>query len=101
MSEPICRFKVTPITVSVHSVTENPIFGEGVTKISLEDDAAGPYIVLTQNDYEHEELTGKIRLDDDEIEVVMKAAKDLLKAYPNAEKVTSEKISRKPLEKSK
>jgi len=41
-------YSKTIIKVSVHLKDENPIFGESSTHISIEDEAAGPYITLQQ-----------------------------------------------------
>lgn len=57
--------------VSVFRKGLNPIYGEGTTHIRIEDEAAGPFIILSQNDQE-------IRLDEDEIQVIADAALKLL-----------------------
>ena len=39
---------VTPVAVAVHRVGDSPVFGESMTHIRVEDDGAGPYIVISQ-----------------------------------------------------
>ena len=37
------KFKSVPIKVSVHLEGRDPIFGDGVTHISIENDGSGPF----------------------------------------------------------
>ena len=39
----------TFLKVAIHPVGVNPVFGSGVTHVSVEDDAGGGYIILTQH----------------------------------------------------
>jgi hypothetical protein len=71
----------TPIGTSVHQHDVNPLYGEGVTHVLLEDNAAGAYILLKQCD-EHSKV-GEIRLDIEELEAVLVAARDLIENYPD------------------
>jgi hypothetical protein len=60
---------------------ENPLFGETATHVLLDDDSAGAYIVLKQvNEYSKE---GEVRLNMDELELVVKAARELIENYPD------------------
>jgi len=70
----------TPIEVSIHRVGENPIFGHSVTKIRIQDEAGGPFIVLTQC---FEDSEGKLSFDLDELEQVLIQARKLIAAYPS------------------
>ena len=56
----------------------NPVFGEGIVTITVDDDAAGGYIVLTQ-----EEQT--IKLDLEELQLIAKTARKLLAQYKKHE----------------
>jgi hypothetical protein len=56
----------------------NPIFGEGVTTITIDDEAAGGFIVLTQ-----EEQT--IKVDLEELQLITKTAMRMLAAYKKHE----------------
>jgi hypothetical protein len=72
--------KITPIGMSVHMPDESPIFGDSSTHVMVDDDAAGPYLVLRQ--YGNERKVGEVRLDIDELESVMRAARRLIRAQP-------------------
>jgi hypothetical protein len=64
----------TIIEVAVHYKQINPIFGEGVTHVRIDDEAAGGFIVLKQDDKE-------LRFDLEELEEVIIAARELLAQY--------------------
>lgn len=71
--------KITPIAVSLHRETEHPLFGEGVIHLKLEDDAAGYYFSVSQDDV-------SFKIDEDEIKELVIASKFLLDAA-NANRV--------------
>lgn len=73
MSTP--SIKITPLCLSVHHDDESPILGKYSTHVSIEDEAAGPFIVLRQPRAE----SGEVRLEPDELDVVIEAAQQLLK----------------------
>lgn len=73
------KYVITPIKLCVHMKKANPIFGEQVTYVSLDDEAAGPFIVLEQ-DNEDVQGISKIKLDFDEIPMLLKAIEQLQKA---------------------
>jgi len=79
MSKP-SKLKVTPITYAVHCEGKNPIYSERVIHVSIEDEAGGPFIVLKSLD---QEMGKELRIDPDEMEIVFKAARQLLQAYPD------------------
>jgi hypothetical protein len=56
----------------------NPIFGDDITTITIDDDACGGYIVLTQNEQ-------TIRVDLDELQLIAKTAMKLLAQYKKHE----------------
>lgn len=70
-------YSKTITQVSVHLYDENPIFGENSTHISLEDDAGGIYIKLTQC---HDNIeNGAVSFNDlQHMTAVYEAAKELL-----------------------
>jgi hypothetical protein len=72
--------KITPIGMSVHLPDESPIFGEDATHVIVDDDAAGPFIVLRQ--FTDNSKLGEVRLDIAELEAVLRAARRLLRAQP-------------------
>jgi len=74
------KLKATPLTVAVHYEKDNPVFGESTTHITLEDEAGGAFIILKQC---HDQIEpGQVRLDMDELELICKIARKMVKAYP-------------------
>lgn len=67
----------TVIAMSVHSEGESAVFGEGATHVRVEDDGGGPFIVLHQVNESTE--AGMVRLDADELELVLDAGRELLR----------------------
>jgi hypothetical protein len=61
--------------INVYKEGDNPIFGESVTEISLDDEGGGVYIRLTQHPDNDQPNT--IRLDFDEVDDVVSAIKEL------------------------
>jgi hypothetical protein len=72
--------QVTPIAMSVHRKGMNPIFGEGVTHVIVEDEASGPFLILRQ--LGAKTSPGEIRIDLDELETVTRVARELVEAFP-------------------
>lgn len=68
------KLLITPIKVAVHRKYDNPIFGENVIHVSVDDEAAGPFIVLESNAGHADGL----RIDMDELEAVTAAARKLI-----------------------
>lgn len=75
-------YNAIPIKYSVFPDNSNPIFGEGTTHISIDDEAAGGFIVLTQFPDEGEQ---KIRLDIAELEKIVEIAKNMMAEYDKYE----------------
>lgn len=78
------EFAVTPVAVAVHRKGESPIFGESLTHIRIEDDAAGPYLVLSQPSREigDDLKPGELAFDPAQFTAVYGAAMRLLKQQP-------------------
>ena len=74
------RFITTPIKIAVHMKQNNPVFGEAVTHVSLEDESGGAFFVLSQEGQE-------IRVDIDELEMILKAAKQMKSTYKEYDNV--------------
>lgn len=75
------RLRTTPLGVAIHPHDQSPVYGTQATQVMIDDEAGGPFIVLRQfNDYIK---PGEIRLDMDELEAVVRAARRLMKAQPN------------------
>ena len=70
------EFKTTITQVSIHREDANPIFGEGNTYVSVEDEAGGPFLVIRNDSDEHG--INSIRIDYDEFLAVAEAAKMLM-----------------------
>jgi hypothetical protein len=73
------QWVTTPLKVSVHLSSENPIWGESGTHIEIDDEAAGGFVVLTQDDKDGNEH--KLVFDIDELELVTKRARVLVGLY--------------------
>ena len=69
-------YKTTILQVSVHREEPNPVFGEGNTYVSIDDEAGGPFLVIEQHDDDIE--PGKVRMDYEEFVAVAEAAKMLM-----------------------
>ena len=78
------KLLITPIKVAVHSKDDNPIFGENVIHVSVDDEAAGPFIVLESN----EGMKDGLRINMDELEAATAAARKLIAGVENNEKET-------------
>jgi hypothetical protein len=72
------NYKTTILQVAVHREEVSPIFGEGNTYVSIDDEAAGPYIVIEQHGYDGGGEHGKLRFDYEEFVAVAEAAKMLM-----------------------
>ena len=72
------KYITSVISTVVHMDDRNPIFGEGVVTITIDDEAAGGFIVLTQ-----EEQT--IKVDLEELQLITKTAMRMLAAYKKHE----------------
>lgn len=77
-------YSKTIIKVSVHEDNENPIFGEQATHVSLEDDAGGIYLRLTQcNDVIE---PGSVSFNNlQHLTKIFEVAKELLESAPSTE----------------
>jgi hypothetical protein len=72
------KYITSTISTVVHLNDRNPIFGEGIVNITVDDDAAGGYIVLTQDEQ-------TIKVDPDELQLITKTAMKMLAAYKKHE----------------
>lgn len=68
------KYITSVVSTVVHMDDRNPIFGEDITTITIDDEACGGYIVLTQNEQ-------TIRFDLDELQLVTKTAMKMLANY--------------------
>jgi hypothetical protein len=72
------KYITSIISTVVHLDDRNPIFGDDITTITIDDDACGGYIVLTQNDV-------PIRVDPEELLLIAKTAIKMLAKYKKHE----------------
>lgn len=70
------KYVSTIMSVSVHNKAVNPIYGEFNVVVSVEDEGAGPFLVLEQST--DDGANQKIRVDYDELLAVVQAAKMLM-----------------------
>lgn len=61
----------TITAMAIHREGDSPIFGESVTMVRLDDEAAGAFLVLEQDN-------GFVRLELHELNEIVDAAKELL-----------------------
>ena len=80
MSKKQPEILITPIKVAVRRKHENPVLGEQVIHVSVDDEGAGPFIVLDSN----EGCENGLRINEEELEVVLVAARKLIAGLQNA-----------------
>ena len=73
-------YNITPLTVAVHPVGKNPVFSDQAVHVSIEDEAGGPFLRITELAPSGE--SGEIKLDFDQFEAIIDAV-TLLKAGIN------------------
>lgn len=71
------KLKSTVLTISVHPEGDNPIFANSATRVTLDDEGSGIFIVLDQSGTEFAQH-GQVRLDVDELAEINKAIETLL-----------------------
>jgi len=64
------KYTTTTTEITVHPEEYNPIFGEHITNIKLDDEAGGAFVLLIQDDQQ-------IRLDFEEFDFVSDAVRIL------------------------
>lgn len=74
------KFVMTPIAFSVHTENDSPIFGESVTYVKIDDEAAGPFIMLHQIHPDNKE--GESRFELEELKLILEAAQTLMDQQP-------------------
>jgi len=77
------KIKTKIISVSVYHGDDNPVFGESVTIVSVDDEAAGPFIKISQLDPNGE--SGELRFDLEDLKEVYKQAKMLMSQFDDEE----------------
>lgn len=77
------KYKSTIIGISIHLENMNPVYGEGVTHVNVQDEAGGPFITLSQVGEEKLEC---VRVDMEELEMITAEAKKLIGQFPKEKK---------------
>ena len=72
------KYITSVVSTVVHMDDRNPIFGDEITTITIDDEACGGYIVLTQNEQ-------TIKVDLDELQLITKTAMKMLAQYKKHE----------------
>ena len=67
-------YKTTMTQVTIHKADESAVFGESATRIKLEDEGAGGYLVIEQDDV-------SISLDPEELDLIIAEAKKLMAQF--------------------
>lgn len=69
---------ITTTELTVHLKDKSPVFGEGVIHVRLDDEGAGPFVVLRQmKDSTEDDGYSNIKMDFEELEHIIKAVKML------------------------
>lgn len=74
------KLKSTVLTISVHPDGDNPVFANSATRVTLDDEGSGIFIVLDQSATEFAQH-GRVRLDVDELAEINKAIETLLSQH--------------------
>jgi hypothetical protein len=72
----------TITAIAVHSPDLNPVFGEGVITVRLDDEAGGPFVVLEQADQ-------RVQIDFDKVEALVQAISQI-RAQPAVQQALKE-----------
>lgn len=68
------EYKTTITQVTIHKADESAVFGESATRVKLEDEGSGGYLVIEQDG-------GSIRLDPEELDLIIAEAKKLMAQF--------------------
>ena len=71
-------YAVTTTAVAIHPQGVSPIYGEGITRLELDDEGGGPFLLLRQEDQ-------TLRMDLEELEAIVVAARELIAGAPAGE----------------
>lgn len=65
----------TVLEISIHQEGDNPVFGEGSTRLRIEDEAGGGFFVISQP------CNQEIKLNPDELYFLAEEGKKIMDAY--------------------
>ena len=72
--------QATVIAVSIHRPSENPIFGEGVTHVTVADEGAGAFLRLCQ--FDESQKPGQVVIDIDELDLIRDIGRKIIEEFP-------------------
>ena len=72
--------KTSCIKKAIYVDGNNPISGDVEVLVSVEDEGCGAFIVIETVDYDNDDC-GKIRIDLDELEAVLVAAREMMAGF--------------------
>jgi len=78
MANSATRYTLTTVKISVHPKDENPFFSEQATYVSLDDEAAGAFLVLSQYPDDVAPGIAKMKINIDEFPLIVEAVNKLL-----------------------
>ena len=64
--------------ITVHRQGDDPLFAEYATRIRLESEGGGPFLVLEQDDIDSSKGVARLRIDPEELEVIARQAQIML-----------------------
>ena len=70
------KFKTFVERVNLYKEGDNPVFGDSVTTVTINDDAGGPYLILAQS---RDHSSGELHLDFEEVEPLFELLKKMIK----------------------
>ena len=69
-------YTATVMKIAIHRKCDSPAYADGVTYIEIVDEAAGAFLELSQGDQ-------RIRIDPEELELILTEAQRMLAGYPD------------------
>jgi hypothetical protein len=69
------KYAKTILKMSIHREEVNPVYGEGNTYLSVEDEAGGPFLLIEQD---NDGDVSSVRIDYEEFLVVAEAASEMM-----------------------
>jgi len=72
------KYITSVVSTVVHMDDRNPIFGDEIITVTIDDEACGGFIVLTQNEQ-------TIKVDPEELQLIAKTAIKMLAQYKKHE----------------
>lgn len=74
------KYECKPVKYAIYAENENPVFGDTVVTVSLEDEAGGPFLVLSSTG-DRVQHPGTIEIEFGQWAALNKAARQLMKDF--------------------